>query len=96
MVSKVETEFGRKLTNIQELRSFSKGVNAGEHIINKTVTLPETEWDEFTKDFTKERSWLGVPKRGTILVVSKSGKPEDRVVVQNEGFRYAKYVGLVW
>ena len=96
MVSKVETEFVRKIHDVGELRMFSDGSNAGEHFINKTVALTESEWEDFTNDFTKDRSWLKTPKRGTILVVSKSGNPEDRVVVQNEGFCHAKYVGLVW
>lgn len=98
-------KFLRKALNVEEIKEWDKN-EIGRHTevrIEKIIELPEDEYNEFSRtlladtDFIKEnKDLMGVDigrRWHCILVKAKTRK--DAILVQCEGFNYARYTSYV-
>ena len=100
----MRAHFARKLNNIEELREFTakasrKTGGGAPYVITKEISLGPEEFKAFSEDFFADQTWLtiedgGPSKEGmrcTRVINSETG---EAVLVNNEGYSYARYTAL--
>lgn len=97
--------FGRKLCDMEELkdlteRALKQGRKGQDYLVTREVELDDKEFRDFTRDFLEDQPWItkedgGMNKEGQVhcirVINKETGK---RVLVNNEGYFYARYVAL--
>lgn len=96
--------FWRKASNLKELKKVTKEYSheQAEFVIVNYVELNDKEFNEFCNDFLNPyefivqndgRMTFENDKYYCILVYNKNSN--DGILVENEGYHYARYTGLV-
>jgi hypothetical protein len=97
--------FGRKVSNLKELKKLTQGAVArgqiGEaYTVIREVKLSGQEFRNFASDFFEDQSWIspedgGVNKSREIrcvkVICQETG---EKVLVNSEGYTYSRYTAL--
>ena len=96
--------FGRKVSNLDELKELIDGINQNQrgqaYTVTKEVFLGDTEFKEFTSDFFNDQPWItkddgGMNDKGDIRCIRVINQDTgEKVLVNNEGYDYARYVTI--
>lgn len=102
---KMKTHFVRKLNNLEQLKELTELILEEEETkdsykIIKEIKLNATDFKAFSEDFFKDWDWLtsedgGRGRDGKIRCTRVSNSETgEAVLVNNEGFSYARYTAL--
>lgn len=97
--------FGRKVCDLIELKALThqaikEGKKGQPYTITREVILKDAEFQDFAQDFMKDQSWItaedgGINRNGEVrcirVVNSETG---EKILLNNEGYSYGRYVGL--
>ena len=97
--------FGRKICDIEELRELTSRANkegrkGQPYTVIREVILDDEDFKKFSSDFLENQPWIlpedgGVNRAGEIrcirVINSCTG---EKVLVNSEGYDYARYTGL--
>lgn len=97
--------FGRKITNLEELKDLTEqakadGARGSKYTVTKEKTLSDAEFQDFAKDFFQDHDWItsedGGPDEqgGNRCIRVINAETGETVLVNNEGFTYARYTAL--
>ena len=100
----MRVHFARKLNTIEELKDFTEKAS-GEtrggdpYTITKEISLSPEEFKAFSEDFFADQTWLtsedgGPSKEGLRCTRVSNSETGEAVLVNNEGFSYARYTAL--
>lgn len=91
----VKTQLHSKLVDLKELKKYG-AQQTKTYEVAEVITLTDVKWKEFTNKFMADHKFLdrgdGYGKNGILIVQNKKG---DRVVVDTQGYLYARYAGVV-
>ncbi len=101
---KMKALFGRKIRNLEELKRLTEQAarekqTGNRYTIIKEVGLSPKEFKAFSENFFKDWDWLtnedgGPSKDGLRCTRVKNNETGEAVLVNNEGFSYARYTAL--
>lgn len=97
--------FGRKISNLNELRevtqyALERGKKGQKYHVTKEIHLEECDFQQFTNDFFKDQSWItdkdgGSNRQGEILCIRVINKnSSESILVNNEGYTYPRYTAI--
>ena len=97
--------FGRKISNLEELKELTeRAIAAGEigeaYTVTREVKLSGQEFDKFAGDFFEDQPWIspedgGVNKNREIRCIRVINRETgERVLVNSEGYTYPRYTAL--
>ncbi len=97
--------FGRKICDLEELkelthRAIKEGQKGYAYTITREVILRDEDFRDFANDFLKDQPWISPEDGGTnrdgeircIRVVNSD--TGEKILLNNEGYSYGRYVGL--
>ncbi len=91
--------FARKPESLAEVKAAAQ--SSAYHFervhVAETIALTTAEYDDFTRNLLKDRSWLagkGGGMNGSIQAVAVTAPERTTLYVNPEGFSYARYVGI--
>ena len=97
--------FGRKITNLKELRELTElakaeGAKGRKYTVTKEKHLNDAEFTAFAKNLLQDQDWIGSEDGGPdenggnrcIRVINT--ETGEKVLVNNEGFSYARYTAI--
>lgn len=97
--------FGRKICDLEELRELTiqanqEGRKGQPYTVIREVILDDEDFKKFSSDFLENQLWIS-PKDGGVnhdgeircirVINSSTG---EKVLVNSEGYDYARYTGL--
>ncbi len=94
--------FGRKLLSLEELKDFAADKPKGQGVaytINKEVVMTEEEYKAFAENFLLDQPWItpmdgGNDGEGHISCIRVSCPGQPSILVNSEGYSYARYTAL--
>lgn len=102
---KMKVYFARKLNNLEQLKTqteltFEEEELKDRYNVTQEVELNPEDFKAFSEDFFKDWDWLesadgGRGRDGRIRCIRvKNSETGEAVLVNNEGFSYARYTAL--
>jgi hypothetical protein len=97
--------FGRKVCDLVELKELThqaikEGKKGRPYIITREVILKDEEFRVFAQDFFKDQPWItiedgGINQNGEVRCIRVINiDTGEKILVNNEGYSYGRYVGL--
>jgi hypothetical protein len=97
--------FGRKILNLKELNELTEMVKKFKttrtaYEVTKEIELTEKEFEDFSKDFCKDQSWIseedgGTNEKGELRCIRvKNPKTNQSILVDSEGYTYPRYTAI--
>lgn len=97
--------FGRKISNLTELKEITEqakknGDQGQRYIVTKEVFLEFNEFQRFANDFFNDQYWItkedgGMTKEREVCCIRViSDETDEKILINNEGYFYARYVAI--
>ena len=97
-------KFVRKATDVNDYKWITKLYDYKEepYVVEKEIALSAKEYDEFTDDLLVDREWITKNKNHMRMdegiwhcLLVKCDSRKRKILVQSEGYDYARYIGIV-
>ena len=97
--------FGKKVTNIRELKEMTKdgiekGIIGTEYKVDREISLSNEVFQVVIDDFLKEQAWISQEDGGTdndgiikcIRIINN--ETDEKVLINSEGYLYSRYIAI--
>jgi hypothetical protein len=97
--------FARKVCDLAELKELThqaikEGKKGQPYTITREVILKDSDFRDFARDFLRDQSWItiedgGINQNGEVRCIRVVNiDTGEKILLNNEGYSYGRYVGL--